>query len=434
MLNGLLLVAGPVWMALSVWLMLGRVEPVATFFYPFVWYGLIFTCDRLIRWREHRSLLRRCGRGAWALFFWSAVVWYGFEAFNLRLHNWYYVLVADQAVWRTVGSVLSFATVFPGIFWIEHLLAALRVGNRWRGRHRRFAPGALWAMQAAGLLALALCLLYPRYCFPLLWVGFILLVEPLNHRRGIGLLRQVEAGDYRPLGRQLLAGLLAGLLWEGLNFWARAKWIYAVPFFEELKLFEMPLAGFLGFPPFAVECAAVYRLLVWYHLAPAFGGYSQRRPRRVPVGTRTGVVVLAALAALAADHYMNRYTVVSVTPAVGRVERFDRETCLLLRAAGVYHLTDLEGRRAAARWQALSAGMDPVRLAQVRRLTALYLHQGIGAEYGNLLVRAGIDSLGALGALSAAEVRAKLERVAPPRALPPQALVRVWVRRAAEEE
>ena len=78
--------------------------------------------------------------------------------------------------------------------------------------------------------------------------------------------------------------------------------------------------------------------------------------------------------------------------------------------------------------------MDPVRLAQVRRLTALYLHQGIGAEYGNLLVRAGIDSLGALGALSAAEVRAKLERVAPPRALPPQALVRVWVRRAAEEE
>jgi hypothetical protein len=411
--------------------MLGRVEPVATFFYPCAWYGLIFTLDRLIRWREHRSLLRRLGLGGWALFFWSAVVWYGFEAFNLRLHNWHYVFVADQSLVRTAGAVLSFATVFPGIFWIEHLLAALRLGNRWRGRRRHFAGATLWAMQAIGLLGLGLCLVYPRYCFPLLWVGFVLLVEPFNHRRGIGLLSQIEAGDYRPVGRQLVAGLLAGLLWESLNFWARTKWIYTVPFFEELKLFEMPLAGFLGFPPFAVQCAAIYRLLVWYHLAPAFGGYSQRRPRKVATGTRVALAILAAVAALSADHYMNRLTVVSVTPAVARVERFDRETRLLLRAAEVYHLTDLEGRQAPARWQALAAGLDPVRLVQVKRLSALYLHQGIGVEYGNLLVRAGIDSLGALAVLSAEQVWAKLERVAPSRALPPLALVRVWVRRAA---
>ena len=52
----------------------------------------------------------------------------------------------------------------------------------------------------------------------------------------------------------ITAGLICGILWEFWNFWALTKWIYTVPFFEDLKLFEMPLAGFFGFPPFTVEC------------------------------------------------------------------------------------------------------------------------------------------------------------------------------------
>lgn len=432
MTNILLLLLGPTFMGLSYWLMLERVEPVATFFYPCAWYGFIFTLDRLIHWREHRSLIRRCGHGFWVLLFWSAALWYFFELCNLRLDNWHYIFVSDDPLWRSVGSAVSFATVLPGIFWIEHLLAAWRVGSKWRGGHRRISGRALWLVQAAGLACMGLSMAYPTYCFPLVWVGVILLVEPINHRRGIGLLRQIEAGDYRPLGRQLLAGLIAGLIWESLNFEARAKWIYTVPFFEDVKLFEMPVAGFLGFPPFAVECAAVYRLLVWYHLAPAFGGYTERKPAKPAIGNRLAVGTLAAFMALAADRYMNQYTVASVTPRIDRVERFDRETLVLLRAAGVEHLTDLEGRGAAVRWQALEAGLDPVRRAQVKKLAALYLHQGIGVESGNLLVRAGIDSLGALGRLTAAEVEAKLARVVPPDKMPAAARIRLWVRRAPQ--
>ena len=74
--------------------------------------------------------------------------------------------------------------------------------------------------------------------------------SPPNYRLGLdGYLRQLERGDYGQTLRLLLAGLIAGLFWEFFNFWARAKWIYTVPFFDELKLFEMPVAGFLGFPP-----------------------------------------------------------------------------------------------------------------------------------------------------------------------------------------
>jgi hypothetical protein len=52
--------------------------------------------------------------------------------------------------------------------------------------------------------------------------------------------------------------LVCGVLWEFWNYWAIAKWTYTVPFFGNIKLFEMPVLGFLGFPPFAVECWAMY--------------------------------------------------------------------------------------------------------------------------------------------------------------------------------
>ena len=36
------------------------------------------------------------------------------------------------------------------------------------------------------------------------------------------------------------------------------KWIYNVPILPDVKIFEMPILGFGGFPPFAVECFAMY--------------------------------------------------------------------------------------------------------------------------------------------------------------------------------
>ena len=47
-------------------------------------------------------------------------------------------------------------------------------------------------------------------------------------------------------------------MWEFFNYWAISKWTYTVPYFGSVKIFEMPVLGFLGFPPFAVECWAIY--------------------------------------------------------------------------------------------------------------------------------------------------------------------------------
>ena len=58
----------------------------------------------------------------------------------------------------------------------------------------------------------------------------------------------------------LVAGGLCDILWEFWNYWATAKWFYIFPILQDWRLFEMPLPGFLGFPPFAVELFALYTL------------------------------------------------------------------------------------------------------------------------------------------------------------------------------
>jgi hypothetical protein len=59
----------------------------------------------------------------------------------------------------------------------------------------------------------------------------------------------------------MLAGLVCGVLWEFWNYWSGAKWIYAIPFFNYWRVFEMPLVGYLGFMPFALECYLFWQLL-----------------------------------------------------------------------------------------------------------------------------------------------------------------------------
>ena len=57
-----------------------------------------------------------------------------------------------------------------------------------------------------------------------------------------------------------IAWTSCGFAWELWNYPAGGKWIYSVPILPNLRLVEMPLPGYLGFPPFAVECFVMY---VW---------------------------------------------------------------------------------------------------------------------------------------------------------------------------
>lgn|GEM_PF-4004559 len=105
-------------------------------------------------------------------------------------------------------------------------------------------------------------LVLPTYFFAAVWLGPIFFLDPLLEKFGIrSLSLSIHSGERTRVWSLMLGGFICGLIWEFWNFWAGAKWIYSVPFFDRPKIFEMPLLGFLGFPPFALECWILYHLV-----------------------------------------------------------------------------------------------------------------------------------------------------------------------------
>src|SRR5512134_2703482 len=107
----------------AAWVLLALdVPPVPTWFYVFAWYPTLVLLDA-VAFRSDRtgSLFARPG-AALSLLAWSLIVWFLFEAFNVRLRNWYYVSLPGPLVERWAGIVLSFATVLPAVALAERAL------------------------------------------------------------------------------------------------------------------------------------------------------------------------------------------------------------------------------------------------------------------------------------------------------------------------
>jgi hypothetical protein len=131
------------------------------------------------------------------------------------------------------------------------------------GPVRKF--GHWWTVSmAVGLAFLVIPPLLPykisRFLFGFVWLGVIFFLDPVNYRLGApSLIAEWEQGRWGRTFALLAGGAVCGVLWEFWNFWAGAKWIYAVPILGDIKLFEMPVLGFLGFPPFCLECYVLYQ-------------------------------------------------------------------------------------------------------------------------------------------------------------------------------
>ena len=116
-----------------------------------------------------------------------------------------------------------------------------------------------------------------QYLAAPVWLGFIFLLDPISARLGAeSLIADLADGRRDRLINLTLSGLLCGGLWEFWNYWSRAKWHYTVPIMEHLKIFEMPVPGYFGFPAFALECFTMYVFVrvVWLRLtgsAPTLG-------------------------------------------------------------------------------------------------------------------------------------------------------------------
>src|SRR5258708_27765711 len=66
--------------------------PIPPWFYVLAWYPTLIILDEVVVLLGGESLLAR-PRGLALMLWWSAVIWFLFEAINFRLRDWYYVFL-----------------------------------------------------------------------------------------------------------------------------------------------------------------------------------------------------------------------------------------------------------------------------------------------------------------------------------------------------
>jgi hypothetical protein len=250
-------------MLVSEILMLKGFHPISGFFTPVVWTGYILIADAYLFNKIKVSFIQEYGAQFFSLCVYSVGFWVVFEYYNLLLKNWYYKNLPDSLTIRMIGYLWSFATILPGILITSEIVKLQPWIRRITNKKIEVTKKLLntWVVLGAVLMIFPLILPSP-YLFAPVWLGVIFLIDPINYKLGKrSLLRDFETGDWSSFYAVMIGGYICGLLWEFWNYWAATKWIYTVPILPEVKIFEMPVLGFLGFGPFALECYVATNLI-----------------------------------------------------------------------------------------------------------------------------------------------------------------------------
>lgn len=240
---------------------------VGRWFTPIVWTGYLLFIDALVYKLKRRSLLVTDRLELLIIAVVSIGSWWLFEFYNaprfwesdLELW-WHYHNLEPNPYLRRVGYDWAFATIFPALFVTAQFFSATIFRKQENARPLKLSRSTLYSLIFIGAVGAILPLLIiSQWLVPLVWLSYVLLLDPLNALRGWpSIVGDLARGSYRRLLALLASGGLCGVLWEFWNYWAISKWTYTVPYLGNVKIFEMPVLGYLGFPPFAIECWAMY--------------------------------------------------------------------------------------------------------------------------------------------------------------------------------
>lgn len=231
-------------------------------FFP-LWLGFIVAVNALALRRGGSCLMLRAPRRWLGLFAASAAFWWVFEWLNRFVRNWHYLGAGEfTALGYAAHATLCFSTVLPAVAAVAECLGTF---PRLR---TQFVGGPRWTLlghrsTGAGLIVVALIALAgtgarPREFYPALWAAPLALVlGETSLARRAGLAEELARGDWRRAGTWMLAALVCGFFWELWNWRSFPKWIYTVPYVDRWRVFEMPLAGYVGYLPFGLECLLV---------------------------------------------------------------------------------------------------------------------------------------------------------------------------------
>ena len=227
------------------------------------WAGFILIMNALCVRRSGHSPMTDHPWAYAATFPASSLFWWFFEYLNRYVWNWYYLGVSDiGAVEYIVYASVCFASVLPAVCAVAAWLHTFPVFDDrvYRGMARVDLRRRGWCLFLGTLAAAGLTgiVFVPDFAYPLLWLSplaVFLLVQFLMREKCV--LDSLADGDWSVFIRFAVASLVCGLCWETWNYYAFAKWVYAVPWVHGFQVWEMPVAGFAGYLPFGVECAAV---------------------------------------------------------------------------------------------------------------------------------------------------------------------------------
>lgn len=227
----------------------GLIPPLADYTYPIAWWGLLPILDAW-NMKQHRLSLWN-GRAKHFLLITiplSVLFWLLYEIFNLASPQWHYRGGIRSISAQALFGFVSFATVIPIMlecFWLlggEFCLPAAFAGFF---KRRRVASILV------GLLLAAIPFFNRIFWFNQgIWLVPAFLLLPFARIRPC---RRPSAFAFALVS----SALLAGFLWESLNYWARTHWEYLIlP--HAPHLFQMPLPGYIGFIPFALTALVLY--------------------------------------------------------------------------------------------------------------------------------------------------------------------------------
>jgi hypothetical protein len=429
-------IIGILLLAFSEILLVKKVEPFYGWFYCFAWWSYIFVVDGIIYWSKGNSLIVNRRKEFLLMIPWSVLIWLIFEAANLSLENWYYINLPHSFIERWLGYAIAYGTVLPGLFETTELLESLGLFRGLRTRQITFTKRTHVLFVLFGFFSILFSVLIPRFFFPLIWLGFIFLFDPVNYRwGGRSLLRDLEEGNPGNICLLLIAGLICGLFWEFWNFWALSKWIYTVPYFEEVKGFEMPFPGFLGFPPFTLEAYVMYNFISLFRFRrgweeSTYNLHPEQKTRKLTsVLTAILMVGLFVLIFQAIDHK----TVDSYYPRLKDAYWIDPRYRAELPKVGIASLEDLV-RKTRDRTErdelALRLLVPKEEFIPWIEKARLVLLKGLGIENLRLLEGVGVSSVPALAIENAEKLHQKMTQTFRGSKIPGPVRIRIWIKEA----
>ena len=243
-----------------------KIQPYANWYFPIIWFGYILLIDAIIyKLKAHSLIMSRKEQFIKALIL-SALIWWLFEIINMRILNWGYgvnseiSLALTGSIKHVIYATISFATVLPAIIETFELFKTFKLFNKVKlAKHHDISHAFLHNMTFIGVIMILLNILWPRYFFPLVWLAFFFILDPINYLHfQPSIIGYWKNGNIKLPLMLFVAGIICGVLWEFCNYYSVTKWYYEIPFVNFFKIFEMPILGYLGYGPFAWELFAMY--------------------------------------------------------------------------------------------------------------------------------------------------------------------------------